>query len=338
MGMDWESFFDDRSEDVQDLYDDLVAEYDDSADDYGYNELEYANYEYSDEEIETTTNYQHQDELALVDNKIDDNIYFISPYKTKANEYSELGKIIHDLKYVYLTKDGQLRAGSEKEFYFKLNQLTVLFVDFYKEKHLNFDLLIPAPSYNPNTLENPKGKIKIVYELTKSASKYLGIPYNHGYLKKNTASEAKNTSLLREHYEGYSINEPIRDVVIIDDLYESGSTAKYSLSILKEKNPNINFQFLTLSRVLFGGIGKPARAQIHHKNGIRESKNGNEYITLIIFFEDGSTDAVNIFSNHDSLFLKVRNCYINSNDYQKLYNIKYKRNSNDKIWISEFIE
>ncbi|MCY3053224.1 hypothetical protein ODY43_04390 [Aerococcus urinae] len=279
--------------------------------------------------------------------------YYLDWYKDKVNEdrgpeHTAIGKSIYQLKYVYTPQMQQpyndLPDWLKKAYMNELFKLAGFVGKGLGEIDFAFDFLIPAPSFNPRTRWNPNGQVKFIYDLVNVLSEQLGLPYHKGCLFKKDNVAAKDSIVSSENFEASCIRLP-KDFpsysktgsaqpigLVIDDLFERGDTAKISLGLLKAKNPEMQFKFLSCTKNKYHGLGKKVQVKFA---SFREfiAKNNSEFIKLkVVSPGDFYDKTVCVFSNNagyevfkEQLIKHNSNSYNISSTNDPIFSIKIKQ-------------
>lgn len=133
--------------------------------------------------------------------------------------YTAIGTLLHSLKY-----NGHLDTS---EF---IAEMCVEFLArWLSDKKV--DIILPVPP----TIERIS---QPVYMIAKAISTKIHIPYAEGILKKNSNTPAKNIDKSSRDMHGSIIkSKPAMrkcNILLIDDLYSTGSTANECVAVLKE--------------------------------------------------------------------------------------------------------
>lgn len=134
---------------------------------------------------------------------------------------SDMGELLYGFKYK--GKYGNLE---------KIIELSKPFITMW-EALKNIDIILPAPSSNKNRMYQP------ACEIASEIATYLNVPFSDGILQKTTSDEFKNLSLEeKQNLKGTIIATKKANrhysVLIVDDLYKSGSTLNECVSALKQ--------------------------------------------------------------------------------------------------------
>jgi len=232
--------------------------------------------------------------------------------------YTELGNYVYTFKY----KNDSNEPNKEK-----LKQFINLIHSELKD--ISFDIIIPVPSYNPRTKENENGDFKLMYNVVEGLADTMKKPYSFEFVTKNTEKQAKDSILQEDNFKSINISLKNCTVLVLDDLFQSGDSANFTITALKKLNPDVNFKFCSITKNKFGGIGKRKIVEIFFKPGYNIAKNEKKYLTLftedrnsINIFEGspGFDEISKSFDNHEykqqfEVIVKESNGYYNVVDY-----------------------
>lgn len=201
-----------------------------------------------------------------------DEAFALSWYK-EDNTYTCLGGLVHDIKYEYIKNN----IISDEEASVCLDEIISELVEYTN----GIDLILPIPSYNPRTKSNPNGEYKTMYLVAEGLSNKTEIPWNSEIVRKITERQAKSEDINQEDFEASLLPSEFRDakILLIDDLYEAGTTARYTLNALKNKNPHIFIRFVSLTKNKYGGMRRKVDCSIASPE-IYSSINEDKYIRL----------------------------------------------------------
>lgn len=201
-----------------------------------------------------------------------DEAFALSWYK-EDNAYTCLGGLVHDIKYKYIKK----YMVSDEEASVYLDKIISKLVEYTN----GIDLILPIPSYNPRTKSNPNGEYKTMYLVAERLSNKTGIPWDSEIVRKITERQAKSEEINQEDFEASLLPSEFRDakILLIDDLYEAGTTARYTVNALKNKNPHIFIRFVSLTKNKYGGMHREVDCSIVSSK-CNWSINGDKYIEL----------------------------------------------------------
>lgn len=217
--------------------------------------------------------------------------------------YTEIGNAVHDIKYSYLSN---YFSCSENE---KLNYLIDMLVDQLLPFVSDCDVILPIPSFNPRHKNNPTGDLKIIYMIVTRLSEVTKVPVNFDILEKTSPNQAKTSLILATDFKSKKLPNDVNRVLLIDDLFGKGSTAKYCIDALKNNNPNIFVRFISLTKNKFGGIHKKITCTLLSDGIPMNAKNKKEFIILHFQFND-IDNKVWIWEDN-SRYQEVKNAYIN---------------------------
>lgn len=201
---------------------------------------------------------------------------FIDWYKSD-DGYTEIGQLVHDLKYRY-------RGNDSKAYVHKAKNLAGRALIFLETRGTpRPEAVAPVPSFNAWTTINKDGSLKIPYIVGAALADSLGVKFIIP-VEKTTAMQSKDGVLPAGAFRATNAEIP-RSVLLLDDLFGSGASARMVSQAIKARHPNSDIDFLTLTRNKFGGIGKSVdlekATQFH-----RVSKNGAPY--FVFSFMDSS--------------------------------------------------
>ena len=217
--------------------------------------------------------------------------------------YTEIGNAVHDIKYSYLNN---YFSCPENE---KLNYLIDMLVDQLLPFVSDCDVILPIPSFNPRHKNNPTGDLTIIYMIVTRLSEVSKVPVNFDILEKTSPNQAKTSLILATDFKSKKLPSYVNRVLLIDDLFGKGTTAKYCIDALKNNNPNIFVRFISLTKNKFGGIHKKITCTILSDGRPTNAKNKKEFIILHFKFND-IDNKVWIWEDH-SRYQEVKNAYIN---------------------------
>ena len=154
---------------------------------------------------------------------IGDNQYGFPQYKTVR---SDLGELLYQIKY--------------KEDYSKIQVIRSLIEEFVYDRFKNkVDWVLPVPP-------TKRRRIQHVEIIAGDISEILQCHFNNTVLENNSTEEAKNNSERREIVQVRKASSR-RNILLVDDITNTGSTARACVSVLRS-DPNINkVYFLTLT-------------------------------------------------------------------------------------------
>lgn len=232
----------------------------------------------------------------IIDNA--DSAVSLDWYKDNNGEYTQIGSLIHDLKYFYI------HNIQNPSFIGRIDDLAIAFkkyIDQFERDNPNFHITViaPIPSYNPQTKSNPSGSPKIMYLVTERLATMLQRPFTLDLAEKVTDKQAKTNSLLSEDIQARVFPEQWRNatILVIDDLFGTGSSASLTLKAIKEKNPRVKLVFVTATKNKFGGLGHTVEGKLSSKIP-KLSINNNQYLS-IDFTHNNSAEHVSVFEGTD---------------------------------------
>lgn len=132
--------------------------------------------------------------------------------------------------------------------------------------------------------------------------------------------QAKNSQPNESDYIAGNLNPEDQKVLLIDDLFGEGNTARYTILALKKKNPNIFVRFISLTKNQYGGIPKCYICKITTSQKFYNER--NERI-MLNFHKDSKLEQVYIWQTH-SKFLEVKQAYDNNDFYREFEFFIYK--------------
>ncbi|MFQ7323619.1 MAG: phosphoribosyltransferase [Streptococcus sp.] len=194
--------------------------------------------------------------------------------------YTEIGNAVHDIKYSYLNN---YFSCPENE---KLNYLIDMLVDQLLPFVSDCDVILPIPSFNPRHKNNPTGDLKIIYMIATRLVKLAKYSANFALIVLEKTSLIKQNFTDSCHFDFKSKIISQDRVLLIDDLFGKGTTAKYCIDALKNNNPNIFVRFISLTKNKFGGIHKKITCTILSDGRPTNAKNKKEFIILHFKFND----------------------------------------------------
>ena len=155
---------------------------------------------------------------------------------------TELGALLYKLKY-----------GGHYESVHDIVRLIKPFLDSFHEDY-NIGWIIPAP---PSKLRI----IQPVEELAAVISEYLQVGFSSDILEKVSAVQVKHTSKtakMRSLKGSVIANKHVNEacnILLIDDLYETGKTLTECVSVLKDDPLIENIYVLAMTKAGVGGKG-----------------------------------------------------------------------------------
>ena len=146
---------------------------------------------------------------------------------------SDLGELIYKMKY-----NGHLDTSEEI-----LEKIIPLLNEWLLDK--NIDYVIPVPP----TVHRASQPVFLIAE--KIANEY-DIKYDDTILKKTTSVASKNMGRTQKSMEGTIAKlkkaKTHRNILLVDDLYSTGSTANECVRVLKEDPYIDNIYFLAITK------------------------------------------------------------------------------------------
>ena len=233
------------------------------------------------------------------------------------NGYSDIGKAVFDIKYSYILNQGLTVEQLDIALNFLVNSLLEFTYDV--------DLILPVPSFNPNHKKNTGGDLKIMYMVAERLGVVSGRKFDFTVLEKISSNQAKNSLLNESDYISKKLPSQIKKVLLIDDLFGEGNTAKYTISVLKRANPNISVRFISLTKNKYGGVHKFYDCRISKYNAYHISDNGDASIDLY-FYKNDKAERVKIWSNHN-LFQEIKEAY-DKKDFNKVFEFSIYKKQN----------
>ena len=217
--------------------------------------------------------------------------------------YTKIGNIVHDIKYNFLRN---YFSFPEKE---KVDYLIDKLVDQLLPFVGDCDVILPIPSFNPRHKNNPTGDLKIIYMIVTRLSEVSKVPVNFDILEKTSPNQAKTSLILATDFKSKKLPSYVNRVLLIDDLFGKGTTAKYCIDALKNNNPNIFVRFISLTKNKFGGIHKKITCKLLSDGIPMNAKNKKEFIILHFQFND-IDNKVWIWEDNFR-YQEVKDAYIN---------------------------
>ena len=240
-------------------------------------------------------------------------------YKDDNDGYTQIGRLVHDLKYLYINNT------QDPLFTYCVDQLATeftKFIDQLENSIPNFRIVAisPVPSYNPKTAINPNGSTKIMYLVTERLGSIMDRKFYFNLAEKMTDKQAKTNPLQPEDIKARILPEADQNatILVIDDLFGNGNSANITLKAIKEKNPHVKLIFVTATKNKYGGLGHTVVGKLN-SNMPKTADNGHQYFK-IDFNYDNSDEHVNVFE--DNAFFDA----IKEMDTGALINFQVKRN------------
>ncbi|WP_237208033.1 hypothetical protein [Rothia nasimurium] len=275
-----------------------------------------------------SSNFEHHQDPTRENKIINLNLeeaeesFAIDFYSSAPKTYTPIGQLVHDLKYQKELHDNELTRLTK----------TIAYILFYFLSHntkiSNFDAILPVPSYaeNPSLLKN-----KPVYRVAAEFSKISSIQLIEQGLKKNTSKQAKNSKIDQSAISCTRNNLP-ENILLIDDLFQSGDSAKYSINAIKSLNPHCKITFISFTKNKHGGIPKHYKAHLARNSKRRITKFGSAFYSLTVLI-DGTPKNVNIFENATG-FKIIEDLY-RGKQYDTQLNIQMSKNDKGYWSIKE---
>lgn len=235
----------------------------------------------------------------------------------KDNGYTDIGNAVYNIKYGYIKN----RTLSKECFIQERKYLVEQLLPFVSD----CDVILPIPSFNPKHEHNPSGETKIMYEIATCLEKVSGKKVDFSILKKVSSNQAKDSQLSEDDYISNILPSHIKKVLLIDDLFGEGNTAKYTVAALKRKNPNIWVRFVSLTRNKYGGIHKHYDCKILKYDHYYTNDKGDKSIKLY-FCRNGKTEYVTIWPNQ-SQFQDVKQAF-DSKDFDRIFEFSIYKKKN----------
>ncbi|KJF28200.1 hypothetical protein TZ02_04685 [Clostridium aceticum] len=148
---------------------------------------------------------------------------------------SDIGQLVYELKY-----------SCNKS---KVDDIINLISPFLKEWNIGekIDIIIPVP---PSKLERA---FQPVFEITDALSNVLGISTHTGVLEKTNRTECKELSSVEKNKIAGTIQLMKRftrevNILLVDDLYQSGTTLKDATKALKKDSNVKKVYVLTMTK------------------------------------------------------------------------------------------
>lgn len=233
----------------------------------------------------------------------------------KDDGYTDIGSAVYNIKYGYI-KNGTL---TDEELGQEINYLVERLMPFASY----CDIILPIPSFNPRHQFSPNGEPKIMYIIADALGKESGKKVDFSILEKLSSNQAKDSQLSANDYISKTLSSHIKNVLLIDDLFGEGNTANYTVSALKQMNPDIFIRFVSLTKNKYGGIHKQYDCRISQYKAYHTSE--SESINLY-FYKNDKAERVKIWSDH-SQFQDVKQA-LDIEDFNKIFefSIYKKRN------------
>lgn len=224
------------------------------------------------------------------------NCFALDWYKSDKEIFTEMGKLVHDIKYKY--RDDASRTEEYKTIVRKIATELERFTD-------DIEVIVPMPSYNPRSRANPRGEQKIIYSITAELAKNVEKKYVPNVLIKINDKQSKVENLSRSDFRvNKDIAKELDKVLLIDDLFGTGKTANICIELLKESNPGMDIDFVSLTQNKYGGIAKLTECKIKQSSKITLTQNGKSRKINMYFTDNGDDKEVYLFSDNE-VFEKV---------------------------------
>ncbi|MBT0913580.1 phosphoribosyltransferase [Streptococcus salivarius] len=235
----------------------------------------------------------------------------------KDNGYTNIGEAVCAIKYGYIQNNSLAYTQLQHEINYLVEQLKI-----YVE---NCDIILPVPSFNPYHKDNPDGNLKIMYMIAERLSEVSGKKVDFSVLEKRTPEQAKDSQISADSYVSKNLPSNIKNVLLIDDLFGEGNTARFTVEALKKSNPNIFVRFVSLTKNKYGGIHKLQECRISKINPYHVNDSGNESIKLYFYKDKGKkSETVRIWSDNNQ-FALVKEA-LEAKDFSKVFVFSVYRN------------
>lgn len=242
----------------------------------------------------------------------------------KDNGYTDIGSAVCDIKYGYIKND---TLSVER-----LNELINYLVGQLKPFVKGCDIILPIPSFNPRHKNNPSGELKVMYMIADRLGEVSGKNVEFTILQKTSSNQAKDSQLTANDYTSKTLPDDIKNVLLIDDLFGEGNTANYTVSALRQMNPDIFIRFISLTKNKYGGIHKDYDCRISQYNPYKAYSSGIESIDLY-FYKNNKSERVKIWSDH-SRFQEVKRAF-DIEDYNKIFEFSIYKKDNGYWQITD---
>lgn len=162
-----------------------------------------------------------------------------------SGEYTKLGGLVHNLKYNKF--NNQIKENLDELM--SLSYLNIRFLlpntDFY---------LIPAPSFGENSVLTKK----LPYMFTEFIrSEFIGAEFRNDLVHKKINFTSKTLKIGTELPDDCIVSDFFpcdKPIVVIDDLYGEGATARAIVRAIKSVGNNNEIIFISLTYNKYGGI------------------------------------------------------------------------------------
>lgn len=159
------------------------------------------------------------------------------------NEYSELGRCVHDIKYnKSLSDNDKLEIIASKiipKMYEKTKNLSMWYRDV---------IVTPMPFTHRRTLQP-------VYETAKMLANKMHVRYDDTILSKHSSEEAKKlVNSFAESDFSANYSGDITSVIIIDDTYGRGNSLRACICALKKLNTIRDIYYIGIIKNRSGGL------------------------------------------------------------------------------------
>jgi len=148
-------------------------------------------------------------------------------------ERTELGQLIYEMKY-----------NGHNDTSGKIIDIISPFLDNWILE-INIDLIIAVPP-TESRIQQP-----VFLIADKIACKY-NIPFNQNVLVKTSSAASKNMSRYSKQIDGSILLQQeignCRNILLIDDLYSTGSTSNECVKMLRENTNAVNIYFLAMTK------------------------------------------------------------------------------------------
>ncbi|MCL2437186.1 MAG: hypothetical protein FWD00_04020 [Clostridiales bacterium] len=154
-------------------------------------------------------------------------------HKQFKNTYTEIGLLLYKMKY-----NGHYDTSEE------ILELAIPFLnEWLQDKHV--DIILPVPP-------TKRRDVQPVYVIAETIAKHYNISYSEEVIIKATVEQAKDMQKGKKSLEGTIklLKKPKRkcDILLIDDLFSTGSTISECVRILKTNELVDNIYILTITK------------------------------------------------------------------------------------------
>lgn len=166
---------------------------------------------------------------------------------------------------------------------------------------------------------------KAPYLIVKKLSEISGVQPIFNALIKNTSKQAKSAELKSEDISCTRRDLPT-NLLLIDDLFETGDTARISINAIKSMNPRCNITFVSCTKNKFGGMPKKYKATINDETPYGIAKNGVPFIRLRVSI-DGNLKNICVFQNdYPEEYDRLKGAHSNKSTRNNEITISAKKN------------